>query len=525
MNRLDYMAQVEGLHASPELRARLDALAREPRPRRRFKPWMGVCAALAVVVIGVGVFSGAIPLPRFGGSAGGGGHDEGSTFMSYAGPVFPLTLGEENDNITAERDVTLDFASWEPVWVEAPEMDAGGYWSRSTDILVTDSYTLTNHSDTDQSITIYYPFVSSVQQLWEESPTLTVDGQALETSLRAGDYSGGFQGAWGEEFQATGENPGTANLLYPESWEDYRALLADGSYLEGALTQLPDLSHVPAIVYRFTDAWGGPEDEEHPNPTLRVLFSLDYAKTAVLSTGFHAGMYDRENGIMGKGFSIPQPGDLRPTEEWCLIVVGEDISDITTQGYVTGGWDTEETMEAGATMDRYETNLATALRTHYLDQAWERLEKAPGMTYELYCGLAFDFYLTYGSLSDHPMERYDDSMLNTEFALVDRVFYLTGELTIPAGGSVTLTANMTKEASYDHYCAHTENQGVYGYDLVTQLGSNLTCTSQTATLEDRGFIEIVRQNFGFDLDNGVNTVTLDPAQEHYYMEVRRTADE
>ena len=147
------------------------------------------------------------------------------------------------------------------------------------------------------------------------------------------------------------------------------------------------------------------------------------------------------------------------------------------------------------------------------------------MTYELYCGLAFDYYLTYGALADEPMERYDDSMLNTEFVQVDRVFYLTGELTIPAGGSVTLTAHMTKEASYDHYCAHTENQGVYGYDLVTQLGSNLTCTSQTATLEDRGFIEIVRQNFGFDLDNRVNTVTLDPAQEHYYMEVRRAADE
>ena len=92
-----------------------------------------------------------------------------------------------------------------------------------------------------------------------------------------------------------------------------------------------------------------------PNPTIRVTFSLDYDRTRVLTTGFHAGMSDRENGIMGKGFSIPQPGELRPTEEWCLIVVGEDISDLAAQGYVTGGWDTEETIEAGATMERYET--------------------------------------------------------------------------------------------------------------------------------------------------------------------------
>lgn len=87
MNRLDYMVQVEDLHASPELRARITALAGEAkRPRRRFRPWMGVCAALALVVLG-----GAWLLPRMGGSTGGGGsgHDEASTFMSYAGPVFP----------------------------------------------------------------------------------------------------------------------------------------------------------------------------------------------------------------------------------------------------------------------------------------------------------------------------------------------------------------------------------------------------------------------------------------------------
>ena len=48
--------------------------------------------------------------------------------------------------------------------------------------------------------------------------------------------------------------------------------------------------------------------------------------------------------------------------------------------------------------------------------------------------------------------------------------------------------------------------------------------SQTATLEDRGLITIVRQNFGFDLEKGVNTVTLDPAEEHYYLEVKRLTE-
>ena len=45
-----------------------------------------------------------------------------------------------------------------------------------------------------------------------------------------------------------------------------------------------------------------------------------------------------------------------------------------------------------------------------------------------------------------------------------------------------------------------------GYDMVTGLGSNLIFTGQTARLEDRGRIEIVWQNFGFDIENGVNEV-------------------
>ena len=106
-------------------------------------------------------------------------------------------------------------------------------------------------------------------------------------------------------------------------------------------------------------------------------------------------------------------------------------------------------------------------------------------------------------------------------SVIDRVCWLETQLTVPAGGSVELTASLTKEASFDYYCAHTENRGISGYDLVTTLGSNLTCTSQTAVLEDRGQLEIVRQNFGFDLAAGVNTVTLDPEAEHYYLEVKR----
>jgi len=534
------------------------ARAAEKGPARPWLRWTALAAALALV-IGVG---GQV-LPRMGGSsgsgtgnggAGGGGADGGSTFMSYAGPVFPLALGEDNSALTAAREVTLDFAPWAGVWVSNQEDAAaggltgeayqqalernnqwypeGGYHRFSNDILVADAYTLTNRSSEDQRVKVLYPFVSAADRLDRLTPALTLNGQAVETTLRAGGYSGGFQGALGGDMVES--EAGSLNLRQPESWEDYKALLSDGSYLNRALGDWPDLSGVPVTVYRFTDPWGEERDEEagRPNPSIRVMFHINYEKTQVLTTGFHAGYYDREQGVMGKGFSIPQPGERDYGQDgWNLIVVGEDVSNMTTQGYVTGGWDTEKTIEAGVTVERYETDLDTALRTLFLEEAWwewgqwSEEDRPEGLSYEMYCGLLFDQLLTCGLLSDRPMERYDDGMLDTEFARVDRVFYLEAEVTVPAGGSVELTASMTKKGSCDFYCAHTENRGVYGYDLVTRLGSGLTFTGQTARLEDRGQIEIVRQNFGFDLERGVTSVALDPEGEHYYLEVKRLAQE
>ena len=51
-----------------ELRARVAGLAGTPARRRRLRPWMGVCACLAVLLLG-----GTLLLPRLGGSSAGAG--------------------------------------------------------------------------------------------------------------------------------------------------------------------------------------------------------------------------------------------------------------------------------------------------------------------------------------------------------------------------------------------------------------------------------------------------------------------
>ncbi|WP_294533966.1 hypothetical protein [uncultured Pseudoflavonifractor sp.] len=509
--------------------------------KRRWKRWAALAACLAVVVLGAGVFTGIIPLLGGRAGQGGSGSDGASVFMSYAGPVFPLTLGEENAAIEAERNVTLDFEPWAPVWIsnreeadsrtwltEAERQEVlelynehypeGGQYKSSTDILVTDAYMLTNTSAEEQTLTVRYPFVSGLDNLEENRPTLTADGTELETTLRVGSYAGGFEGVWGAN-----DPEGTANLAYPHSWTDYQTLLSDGSYLENTLGPGPDVTDVPVVVYKLTDPYGPEQDEEAgiTNPTLRVTFNLDYDKTNILTYGFHGASYDREAGVMIQDFSIPQPGEPNyGTKEFYLLVLGEDVENMTIQGYANGSLeaDAPRLEGCGATVERYESDLDTMLR-QLLPLIWEEAGQE-GADFEMYYRAFLEQLLSYGVLSDEPVERYDTGWLeNIEGGMV-RVCWLESEVTVPAGGTVSITAAMTKEGSYDFHCAETANQGVYGYDLVTRLGSNLACSVQTATLEDRGQIEIVRQNFGFDLERGITTVPLDPAEEHYYLEVR-----
>ena len=517
--------------------------------RPTWKRWAALAAGLAIVLFTTGVFTGVIPLLRVGGNAGDtGANPSGSgptTFMSYAGPVFPLTLREENDSITAQRDITLDFLPWSPEWQSNEGMAAGhadmseeyqallenydrwfpngGYFRTLTNILVTDSYTLTNTADEAQTVSVLYPFAGSLYNSHQTIPVLFADGSELDTTLYAGGYTGGYMGPLDNDLVSESQ-PGSVNLKYPDNWEDYRDALADGSYLASALGGYPDLSGIPAVVYEFTDPWGEERDEKagRPNPTIRVDFELDYEKTAVLSYGFNGFAFDREKGRMDVQFSIPQPGHGHGYETWYLIVVGDDVENMTTQGYVTGGWDTEKTIEFGVTVRRYETDLESVLRqaAREMYRNWESASDGTG-GFEMYFGLLKVWLITDGALSGDPAQRYGTGALeDNDVRNADRVFYLEAEVTVPAGGSVDLAAAMRKEGSFDYYSTRTRNKGVYGYDLVTELGSNLACTGQRATVEDRGLIEIVRQNFGFDLENGVKTVDLDPMQKHYYLEVR-----
>ena len=103
-----------------------------------------------------------------------------------------------------------------------------------------------------------------------------------------------------------------------------------------------------------------------------------------------------------------------------------------------------------------------------------------------------------------------------------RVFYLAVPVTAAEGD--VIEAGMRKAASFDFYCGDTKNRGVNGYDMVTQLGSSIRFTGQTAGVENFEECVIVGQNLGLDPEKGVFRVELDVDAEHYYLEVRRVTE-
>ena len=516
-----------------------DLIAEAQKQRRPAVKWCAMAAAAALVI-----GAGSIAVPKLLGGrqgttadGGGGGGDGGSTFMSYAGPVLPMTLGDENDSITAERAITLDFAPWVPVWITNEEDAAsrdwlteeeqrhvieelqkvypeGGREECSTDILVTDQYVLTNTSNEPQTVTVRYPYVTTFRAA--EMPVLTIDGAKAAAETIFGSDAGGFIGTQPED-------NGDWNIQEPDSWEDYRNLLASGAYEMAALSPAPDLSGTPVVVYRFanpTYTWSG-EEPEHPEVV--AMFDQDYDATSGLSYGFNAGSWDAEAGRTETGYSIGRPEWAEQTRY--LVVIGEDIGSIQLRG---GFPDTDETYEVDVDITREETDLESALREIL---AVELAQDDGGMAEvtagedTVYDAVARAFVL-YGPLSENGAERYGNGMLQdflSDVLVRQRVAYLQTEVTIPANGSVTVAVQMAREGSYDFYGAGGQH-GVYGYDMTTTLASNLRFTGQSATLLDHGQLEIVRQNFGFDPENGVTTVALDLDVPHYYLEVRRASE-
>ena len=427
-----------------------------------------------------------------------GGAEEGNAaqapgdgFLSYAGPVLPLTTAEPDTGLTAERTLTLDFAPGEHADGTAGQWGAG----------VTDRYVLTNATEADVTVTALYPVTGSLAGLSAMAPQVTVDGSTAPYTL----YAGGYAGTFGDENDHDGS---TYNLAGPYTWKDYAALVTDAEYLSDALGNGPDMD-IPVIVYDFSQVTLTGEAEQ---PELVVSCTFDPADTAILSYDFSASNWD-DTGIWR------QYGERINPDRWgtpTLIVLGSDI-DYTLQADY--GPDAPALTAAECTVVRRETTLGEALEALCQNELEER-EPASAALLGQYVKAAAELLTEYGPLSDTPMDRYADGRLDnllSEALTVDRVLYLAVPVTVPAGGTAEVTASFWKRPGYDFGGSGTGREDLQGFEVLTTAGSSLIFTGQSAAVVNTDGVEITAEDFGFDSGG---TALLDPGQPRYGLEVR-----
>ena len=419
---------------------------------------------------------------------GGTGLADPDSFMSYAGPVLPLTLAEQNDAVTAMRNTTFDFSPYE---------------SSNMASLVTDSYVLTNNGAEDVTVTALYPVVTDFYELFSQPPVLTVGGEPAAAAVQAGGYAGGFvdfDGSTGGE---------RWNLDSFNSWQEYADLLADGEYLTNALRTDDALLDRVVTVYRFTDTEG--PSAQHQAATLALWSKIDETKTTVLSYGFNGRGWDPDTGETEYSYFIRHEEDVR-----LLVVLGEDLDAYRLQGYQTGDCSAGNELDGvTATVTRGQMTIRELLRL----LAQEQISDAAGTeaggeaAAALFCDALAGALFGYGALSETPAERYsldcrlDDFVMDVYAA--DRIVYLSCEVTIPAGGVVELAAQFERSGSHNYFCGEPSAVGE-GYDLLTQAGSNLRFGSQSVQIANGDAVEILDRNLP---ESGA----LDLNEPHYFL--------
>ncbi len=487
----------------------------------------GMAAAFFVGVVALGII-GRIAFP--GASAGAGTNREpGTQYMYYTGPTFPLTALENTEGLVFERNINFDFSPYY-AYKESYENGEGEtiyYDSWNNDAIINDNYSVINTMDKDITFTAVYPFAGNISTEISRIPKITVGGEPVETELKIGPYSGGFASAFGEDSEIE-----RLNLASLESWDKYKMLLENGEYLKDAFEENPEMNQ-RVKVYSFGIEYNIPmtEFDEIDNPDMIVTFDYDEEKSNVYFYGFNSMSWNSEEGWVKIGSYIPK--SFNPSFEnhpVYIIVIGEDVDNMsvkTIAGEVKSSWDEREETDAfSITTEKYESTLGEVIYKiissgNYKSDYFEYEPTVRDMiSDEEYLGYVAEYMYSYGQLSEDPAERYFSGRLDdiiSETGYVSRVLYVTFEVTVPAGETIEIGARTLHEASYD-FVGERHDKNLEGFDMVTKLGTNLEITKQTASVKNTEEIEIVYNNFGFDVPNGITSVLLGE-EEHYWMEI------
>ena len=443
--------------------------AEEHRAKRPAWSRWGAGAALLALVLGLSLFL-AKHTQGPGAQSGGGSAPEDGYFSAYYGPVLPLTALGDLDGLSAARTVDYDFT----------HTGENGYPGTA---LVTDRYVLTNQTGQDKTLKLCYPLSGSLEDEERSNFTCTVDGAAVEPTFHIG-------------FRV----PQTRQ--YTSSWNEYRQLLEQPGNLSASLAPEPELTET-AIVYTLRKENPGTGEEDRVN--LRFRVDLDHTK--VFATGFVTYSVQELTGSMMVGFYMDRREQTACAEPCTLVLLGGDLEDPVLDwplGDGAEGWrlDRRETTLAQVLEDESEW-LASDVRLSETDSgAVARLLEEDGLSMKR---------------QDGNWELHGAALLISQARNSPRVMYESFDVTVPAGGSLTVELRQRKSGSYQLGGRRSGSGEGIGYDLVTQAGSALVFTEQRASVTGLAYVRLGDNNFGFVPEQGITSVVLDPEIPCYWM--------
>ena len=442
------------------------------RPERQIKPTTIIAILLA----------GLIPLVIWLVFTSG----ESGDFQDYAGPILPMTSLSGGENVTAQRNVTLDFGNF-----ENPTRDPVAY---PNTVIVTDSYDLTNTSQQDVTMDLVVGVEAQFTDQPERIPTITVDGETVSGVLYP---STGYLGA----------------MVEGSNYKEYAASYTNTDLLSIAMADTPQWD-VPVKVYHFYDmSYEAPDDQEY---LLNVAFWYG-EETNLWVPIYYMQDFDQKNRVEHLFFHLDG-------EAW-LYVIGDDLVDMRIT--CTTPYDREAIPEGEQSgfhyeLETYESTFMECLWKHAQEYEYESyLELSPVVdmvTPEmLFTGAMKRIVGTWFQESADTIRLMDDIFHHVYAA--ERMLYWVFPVEIPAGETVNVTASYAQETS----CDYLTPQNREGFDMATTLGSNLQFTGQTVTAVNTQFIAIGEegkaQNFGFDFAKGITTVELDMKTDRYYLDI------
>lgn len=413
------------------------------------------------------------------------------------GPIMPLTLAEEKEGITAERELLYDFS--------AVSKEDKGY------VPIRDSYVLTNTTDKDETVTVYYPYVTDVWELSTYPPQLTVDGEARNTTILNGAYMGE-------------DSEGMPRLFGPTvSTDEYPSMLKEVKPLNSAIDEELMKQRVWAYELEDWDSQNVPQNIA----TYVVKFKVD-DPNKVFTAHCYTTEYDGEY----LQVSFNRSALLAEQATGAVYFLGEGPLECLEQGYLYVDTTEEyKTDKVTAKLKTYESTVEEVLRAQMdvqlkkLDKGANRLSKElEDLYFERMAYMFRDMYTWANDGKDTPEDGvfYEKSISDIAYTAWDceSIYLLSETITIPAGSSIKVDFDYEKSGACNTYEPQEEFRDNYCYDNMPNLLTNLKFTEQSAVIEESGNIRIEDQNYQFDLAEGIKRVQLALDAERYYMIVK-----